>query len=96
MHLMVDFEGRSVQVLTHAKKGPYVGGSVKSFKQLQDYSNHSVCISKILSFLIFIGIFKTVIFYSFVASASAVPKNKLLNTKFLFCWCHNAKREEAK
>ena len=42
MHLMVDFEGRSVQVLTHAKKGPDVGGSVKSFKQLQDYSNHSV------------------------------------------------------
>ena len=41
MHLMVDFEGRSVQVLTHAKKGPYVGGTVKSFKQLQDYSNHS-------------------------------------------------------
>ena len=91
MHLMVDFEGYSVKVLTYAKKGPYVGGSVKSLKQLQDYSNHSVftqnlggIISKILSILIFfIGIFKIIVFFSFVAYASAVPKNKLQNSFLL-------------
>ena len=44
MHLMVDFEGRSVQVLTHAKKGRYVGGPVKSFQQLQDYSTNQLII----------------------------------------------------
>ena len=42
MHLMVYFEGRGKNRWFYAKKGPYVGGSVNSFKQLQDYSNHSV------------------------------------------------------
>ena len=65
------------------------------FKPQCIYQNLGEIISKVFLFLK-----NWCTFFSFVASASAVPKNKLNyqipNTKFLFCWCHNAKREEAK